>query len=489
MKQKITLVGLMLFFATFTFGQNAAVENQRKSTKSSFEKHLKAFSSKDKKNSHERAFQKYRLNTESTQHKSAQTIKQSLDSLIYQQWDDTTSQWIDYFKVEYTYDANGNLTQFFAYLWDETTSQWVASRRYEYTYDSNGNTLTEIAYEWDEISSQLVAKIKVEYTYGEYGKTQTIYYLPDEETGLLVLSWKEEIAYDSNGYVILYSNLNWNGSSGEFILHSKKELTNNSNGNVIQDIEYLYEEDTLQWYSSKSEYTYDENENQIQYIGYRYNQVTSQWFGDSKSEYSYDENGNMIMEIRYVIDNSSGQSFMESKVEYNYDTNGNPTILIYYSYYASVPIVHSKYVYSYDLLFTLDDLIMPSVYWFYSDNSNKIMNKPTEYVIYYWDSDLGDWVSSEKRIYYYSDDNSTKVKDWDKNISKIYPNPVSEYLTFSIADSNNATFEMFDLQGRKIMIREVTNNEKINLKNINSGMYIYNLYVNGYKQTGKLIKE
>ena len=72
----------------------------------------------------------------------------------------------------------------------------------------------------------------------------------------------------------------------------------------------------------------------------------------------------------------------------------------------------------------------------------------------------------------------------------MFPNPASEHLTFSIATNNNkAMFELFDLQGRKIISKEVNNNEKISLKNMDSGMYLYHLNVDGNKQTGKLVKE
>ena len=72
----------------------------------------------------------------------------------------------------------------------------------------------------------------------------------------------------------------------------------------------------------------------------------------------------------------------------------------------------------------------------------------------------------------------------------LYPNPFSEYVTFSIPDNHDQiTFELFDMQGRKIMSEEIRIGEKVNMEDLNQGVYFYNLIIDGEKVNGKLIKQ
>lgn len=112
-------------------------------------------------------------------------------------WNSNTSQWIintmysldtsrntilfidsDYsgqFKLEYTYDGNGNLTLFVPFQWDKNASKWIEHelKRFErsdiwkqvYTYDSNGNKTMEIIYNWDETANRFVNGTKTTWYY------------------------------------------------------------------------------------------------------------------------------------------------------------------------------------------------------------------------------------------------------------------------------------------------------------------------------------
>jgi len=75
------------------------------------------------------------------------------------------------------------------------------------------------------------------------------------------------------------------------------------------------------------------------------------------------------------------------------------------------------------------------------------------------------------------------------NSVSIFPNPFSEYVTFSIPNNKAPfTFDLFDMQGRKIMSEEIRSEEKVNMEALNQGLYFYNLIIDDKRQTGKLIK-
>ena len=67
----------------------------------------------------------------------------------------------------------------------------------------------------------------------------------------------------------------------------------------------------------------------------------------------------------------------------------------------------------------------------------------------------------------------------------------SEYISFSFSGNfAQITFELLDLQGRKLITKEVRNNETVNLEGLDNGIYVYNLFhTYGKRQCGKLIKE
>lgn len=73
----------------------------------------------------------------------------------------------------------------------------------------------------------------------------------------------------------------------------------------------------------------------------------------------------------------------------------------------------------------------------------------------------------------------------------IYPNPTTNVSTLTINDANNATIEVYDMYGRKIMSQEVTENKTtIDLTNEASGVYFVRLYQNNMLMgTTKLVRK
>ncbi len=49
--------------------------------------------------------------------------------------------------------------------------------------------------------------------------------------------------------------------------------------------------------------------------------------------------------------------------------------------------------------------------------------------------------------------------------------------------------ELFDIQSKKVIYCKIYNGETINLGSLMSGIYLYDIYTKGVRQSGKLIKE
>lgn len=235
-----------------------------------------------------------------------------------------------------------------------------------------------------------------------------------------------------------------------------------------------------QWENgSKSEFVYDSYSNQTQYINYQW--IDSKWVScaASKFKYIYDSNGNMIQRI--LTEWYENQWNNMEKSEYAYDSNNKETQRINYHWVANQWTETNKYEFTFNNSYSSSDIIAPFITF-------KYMLTSQLYAV--WDQTSNDWSINYKNTFYYSEQNTTPIADLNKGEFNVYPNPVSDILSVKYPDHYSLiTFELYDLQGRKLMSTEIKSNEPISLKGIHKGMYIYYLITDGQKHKGKLIKE
>ncbi len=88
--------------------------------------------------------------------------------------------------------------------------------------------------------------------------------------------------------------------------------------------------------------------------------------------------------------------------------------------------------------------------------------------------------------YIYLEENSLSVSEHTFNSIKIYETTGSPYLNISNAKSLNFDLEIYTLSGQKVLNRTLYENKKINISNLNSGVYFINLY--GSKSSNMVYK-
>jgi len=103
----------------------------------------------------------------------------------------------------------------------------------------------------------------------------------------------------------------------------------------------------------------------------------------------------------------------------------------------------------------------------------------------------GNWQSSAK--YYYSDfpwqKGTNSSNEINKEIVSLYPNPVSDKLYFNFRENHRRViFQLFDIRGTKVMEREISDNQCLNMEDLSAGMYLYNIFYEKSRQSGRLIK-
>lgn len=357
--------------------------------------------------------------------RSNNTLKQRLDSVVSP---------LDE-KYEFSYDSNGNLTQYVFYNWSSSSNAWIASYKREYCYDSNRNLIQAIYYYWNS-SSFWVASSKVEYDYDSNGnQAQAIYY-------------------------------NWTSTSNTWMVSDKDKYSYDSNGNRIQELSYNWNSTSNAWEiaSSKGEYSYDSNGNQTQVIYYNWSSSSNTWTAFSKGEYSYDSNGNQTQFIFYHC-SSNAWSY---KREYNYDNNGNETQYVLYDWSSTTNtwVASSKSTeFSYDNTYSFNDLITPKIlYNSFVFNNNKLLN----FVSYRWDATNSIWVSEGTSNWYYSETNISAVNNATATSLKVNIQSGQLVLT-ELAEGETLT--VYNIQGFAIYNQKATS-ETISLSLPMHGVYV-----------------
>ncbi|MDP3916232.1 MAG: T9SS type A sorting domain-containing protein [Bacteroidota bacterium] len=486
MKAKFTLLAALFLLTTSIYALEPAHNKSRKLTGSFLKNRLERT---EKSTEHSPFQRKMSFQKQANSLKSAQAIKQRLDSYTSQEWDEFTNQWVIDEKVEFTYDDKWNVTLERYSEWNGASSQWILDSKYESTYDAKGNMTQQIEYNLNEIN-QFLADEKSIYSYDANGNlTQHLDYRWNGNTNTFVIDSKNDYAYDANGNLIQEINSSLDETTNKLVGKDKYEYKYNDNGKMSQSFSSYWNQTTNQWIqNNKTEYTYDSKGNNTIVLGTSLNGL-DQWYDSSKSEYTYDDKGQLTQQI--YSSKWTGSWIEGDKNTYLYDDFGNIAQQI--SYYNRDGQTNqwtdiNKSENTYDNRYSFNDLILP---WGDDEYFNNFFRHMiTEMRGYEWNIYTKQWILNFKAAIVYSPINVTSVNQLDTELSRVYPNPVSEFVSFNLPDSySQFTFELFDLQGRKLISKAIGSNEKVNMEGFQSGLYLYKLNVDGMVQSGKLVKE
>lgn len=396
-------------------------------------------------------------------------ITQQLDSIIDLQWNINDNQWINLNKTSYTYNDSANLLEEINFSWNNT---WQYSTKVSYEYDNDTNLINKITYLW--INSSWVGSSKINYSYTQLNEPLVIItYKWENNTWKDTL--KEEYIYNNNLLTekILYVNVN---NTWQYL--SKHEFTYDTNENLVLEIFYYW--DNANWINStKTEYTYDISNNLISSIYYEY---LFSWAPITKLEYSYDSSNNLITTITYNWV-SNWENYW--KTEYSYNSYGDMIQYIRYSWdsQSNSWLQGYKVERTYDNNYTFDDLILP-ISINYDLFSHKLLNEMS----YQWNNNL--WINNTNIQYYYSDFNNQGISELNTTNFNLYPNPSHDFIYIDLVNScnDNVSFKLYDLLGNEIIETKLDKNNKIDIAELNTGIYIYQIIYNKKIINGKLLK-
>ena len=433
----------MLLVSIFSFGQN---NSQRHFEKRNAARKTKAlyFKSKQKAN-----------------FRSDDSEKQQLDSLVDKWYNYETNEFENYSKYQYIRDSNGNYVVLYSY-WNYETHQWENPEKDEYTFDDDGKLILEV--------------------YSEFYDGQWVY------------AYKNESTYNSKGNIDREIETGWNEEENLWEVDLKWEYTYDDNDNIVEVIRTSFNEDENLWENrTKWSSTYDTEGNIVEGVSSEWASSTEgyKWVIRRKTVYYYYINGLDSMWIDYKqFSGMTTELSEDSKREYTYDFNGNPFTEINSNWNRDENQweYKSKYEHNYDSDYTFSELIVPGYDYLITDQSHLVVNKPFENKYYLIED--GDWYLDGKETYHYSTVSSVSVLDTELGEFNVFPNPAADIVNLNLKNKINvAIFELYDTQGKKLISKKIGNNDQINIENLNSGVYIYNVNTSGIVQNGKLIKK
>lgn len=374
---------------------------------------------------------------------------------IYSDWDDSLNIWEKEEKEEMIYDANNMLIQTSYFEWDTDLETWAdTDYKNEFTYDSEGNLIQDISYGFED-SVWLNAE-------------------------------KKEYGYDANNNSIL--ELNFYGNNDDWDSTYKKVMSYDLNNNEIESVRSGYNNGWVNM--NKQEHDYNSNNNVIEYKDFYWDLDDSSWYiiGHQKISYTYDQNNNIIEEINYYL-NEDSTFVNNSKTEYVFDANNNLNEETSYEWEEddSLWIGTDKQVLNYNTSYSFEDLILP-----FLDNQSLLYfsNMLNTFEVYSFDENSNSWYLNGQSSLHYNEQNTTNLKNLRSGTIEVYPNPTSNWVNFSFEmDPKNSLFELFDVNGRKVLAKTISSKNPVDLTPLNEGIYIYNLHLNGEIKSGKLIKK
>lgn len=225
----------------------------------------------------------------------------------YNSYNDTST----YSKSEYTYKGKEEIRMHYSL---SDSGKWKTSYKVERTYDDNGNVLTEISSYAFGKKSKLELSDKRVYTYNSSNLliSEESYSANNKKDG-----WESTpkvshtYTYDSKNNLTKEES-NYSGYTDSII---GSEYQYDENNNVIQAISYTGKGSNIT-IASKKEYTYDSNNHKMLEIvsSYENGEYTPYY----KYESTYDSNGNISSIVTSIYDKESAQLKIDRKTDYAY---------------------------------------------------------------------------------------------------------------------------------------------------------------------------
>ncbi len=369
-------------------------------------------------------------------------------------------EWINFLKGDLFYDENGNLIRVDYQNWDTTSSNWLNYHSDSLSYFDYGNSkLIEITkLHWDGynyVNDTLITQ----YYNAIDSLSEEVVYLWDESSMSWQNSIKKDYQYGSDN--LLKEILNYKGDGPNWFLYSKYTYAYDSNSNLI---ERAYQKLVYQWQNvSRRLYYYDNNK----LTSYTYEQwENNDWVIGYQEYFTYDNN--LLVERTLQL----GGGLNNTKQVMSYNSNNYLSSVEEYFWIDTAWVNHTLKNNLYDLFGNLSESV--TKIW----RSNTWLNLWKEQYKYTLITDVNDILS---------------ISDYHLSNAFPNPFNPTTRIQFQIPNESFVSLVIFDALGREVdkIINEQmaggTYEVNWNASNFSSGVYFYQLRAGDFIQTKKMI--
>ncbi|PTB96920.1 hypothetical protein C9994_05200 [Marivirga lumbricoides] len=396
--------------------------------------------------------------------KTKHVYKEKLDSIIEYNYDEVTGSWNKRFtKKTFTYDDDLNEILWVFSSWNATDSIWVNHLKEETQYNEIENKTVNTRFVWAR----------------EQWNKET----------------KWEFIYNQNDELIQRISYQWKYDLQDWLLTERWEYSYNDQRKPLTDSLYWWYPSSEEWkLRERIDYEYI-NDKELHYIFYsNWDSNTKQWIESKKDWYLYDLQWRLYTLSNYEWDDKKEDNWkLTNRQYYSYDDND------YLKKYANVAIkprddgsiqhelMYEKYEFDFSMVF--NDILLPN---YLNQQEFKYHHKLLNTSLSQYNHDRKQEEKYRNVEFYYSPID-VKVTDNDDFLSEnisIYPNPAMESIHINYPNEfARVLFELYDINGKKIISTSVNKAESIDISTLRKGLYLYHIRSDKYKSVGRLIKE
>lgn len=385
--------------------------------------------------------------------------------------------WDNDFRYTSTYTINNQLATQIRENWDGTN--WINYSKYTYNYDANGNLLLIYYETWN--GSNWIPTGKIEYNgYNAYGKYANEI-MSNYSGGAWIFQSKKEKKYQNNQTLVeqedkfVWDGINQNWKKLERLFYT---YIQNQIGSITRFVPDIFDV-----WQAQNQYTYNYNLSPLritQYLAQNFDTALNNWINISKMSYLYNAFDSLDKTQTELFINNSWQA--SSRVQYLYNANQWNSETIYENANNGNWDKFKKNMYSYNNNgFKIEEnqfignnntwLPNKNFYYNYDAFSNLIYEKREDY-------NGANFTPFSQTFYYYELFPLSMSEDFlNSNSIKIFPNPASDKIYFSIENKMSSVYQIQiqDLQGNIRLSRTQSSNNlpiEISIYEIQNGIYL-----------------
>jgi len=375
--------------------------------------------------------------------KSQEEVKQGLDSIVYYEDGEL------FYEERYTYNIQGKCVLFEELAQDNGIMK--AYQKSTFSYNVFGDL---ISYSFIVMSEELgdwQTRLKTDFTYQDGLLDYALIYFIDFDLNELQLMLKDEFTYDNqNRLITTVSSSIW---EDVWTNSYKEEIAYNSDGYAYLWTSYNWDTYTNAWTPEyKDEDFYNDNGDIEMYLQSEYSEMTTEWEGKYRNEYTYNDNHQMLDDVYSEFEDYNSQWNYFDKDSYTYDAQGNFTVVLSYNWSNSAWVESQKDEFTYDYNYTFDQILVPWVGEYDFETENMLTKQKN----YEWSG--GIWQEKGEAFLHYSERNVNSIEEISSSDIQIYPNPSTGNINVNIAGfGQEFTISIIDITGKTIERSDIIN--------------------------------